>query len=62
MLGDRHSPQKIFRILKNRANSKKALRGKSADKKRDAYICAPKKIIPQSFRYTFAAEGRNSGR
>lgn len=36
MLGDRYSPQKIFRILKNRANSKKALRGKSADKKRDA--------------------------
>lgn len=36
MLGDRHSPQKIFRILKNRANSKKALRDNFSDKKRDA--------------------------
>ena len=36
MLGDRHSPQKIFRILKNRANAKKALRDNFSDKKRDA--------------------------
>ena len=43
MLGDRHSPQKIFRILKNRANSKKALRGKSADKKKGTLKFAPLK-------------------